>query len=381
MSTDLSGAAVRRREELWRAVTAEGLDAVLVTHPSNVTYLTGFTGESSYLALGRDRGVLVSDGRFTEQLAEECPDLEAYIRPPSKTLPEATAAVLAKLGFRSVGFESAHLSVAEHATLCGLLPAVSWKGGRNLVEQLRAVKDEGEVAAIREAVRFAERAFAMFRAMLGPEDTEKGLSDALETYVRRAGGRCTSFPSIVAVGARAALPHAPPTDRRVGTSELLLVDWGASGRLYKSDLTRVLLPRSYSAAAGPTPDREYVAKFEEVYGVVLRAQQRALRAIRAGVAAGDVDAEARAEITEAGFGPYFTHSLGHGLGLQVHEAPLLKPGATVVMRPGMVVTVEPGVYLPGWGGVRIEDDVLVTPDGCEVLTSVPKDVSSAYAKL
>jgi len=205
--------------------------------------------------------------------------------------------------------------------------------------------------------------------MLQSDDSEKELSDALEMYVRRAGGRCTSFPTIVAVGSRAALPHCPPSSRRVHEAELLLVDWGASGRFYKSDLTRVLVPRKTSRL------REDVeSKLLDVYNVVLRAQQAAIAAIRPGVKSCEIDAAARQVIAAAGYGEYFTHSVGHGLGMQVHELPSLRPGIDALLEAGMVVTVEPGVYLPGWGGVRIEDDVLITPDGCEVLTHLPKDL-------
>jgi Xaa-Pro aminopeptidase len=157
---------------------------------------------------------------------------------------------------------------------------------------------------------------------------------------------------------------------------MLLVDWGASGQFYKSDLTRVLIPRKNSAFSRSAAGKEFVAKLDAVYRVVLQAQERALSAVRPGVVANDLDAEARSVISAAGFGQFFNHSLGHGLGLQVHEAPMLKAGSTAVLRAGMVVTIEPGIYLPGWGGVRIEDDVLVTPDGCEVLTSVPKDLAA-----
>ena len=170
--------------------------------------------------------------------------------------------------------------------------------------------------------------------------------------------------SLGMVGERAALPHAPPTGKTVAESELLLVDWGASGRFYKSDLTRTLATGRISP------------KLEEVYTVVLRAQQRALRAVRPGAKGQDVDAEARAEIADAGFGDSFSHGLGHGLGLQVHEAPALRPNSETVLRPGMVVTVEPGVYLPGVGGVRIEDDVLVTKNGHEVLSDCPKELDA-----
>jgi Xaa-Pro aminopeptidase len=366
-----------RREQLVAGLADENLELLLVSSPINVSYLTGFSGESSYLVLGRDQAVLVSDGRFTEQLAEECPGLEVFIRPPVQPLAEAAAAVMNKLGARRLGFESGHLTVSEFEQLRDLTPSCEWKGGRDRVERLRAIKDAGEIDEIRAAIDIAERAFAMFRAMLQPENTEKELSDALEMLVRRAGGRCTSFPSIVAAGARAALPHAPPTPQRIGAAGLLLVDWGASGRFYKSDLTRVLVSSNKASIRGQGPRvRGQDPKLAEVYGVVLQAQQAALEAIRPGINAGVVDAAARAVIAAAGYGELFTHSLGHGLGLQVHEAPLMKPGSEVLLQAGMVVTVEPGIYLPDWGGVRIEDDVLVTQDGCEVLTHVAKDLEA-----
>ncbi len=370
----------RRRDDLRHAFIEEGLDALLVSQPLNVTYLTGFTGESSFLVLGRQRAVLVSDPRFSEQILEECPGLDAAIRPPAQTLYQATAEVVTRLGLHNIGFESNHLTVAELEMLGGLCPAVSWKGGRDRVERLRAVKDESEVAAIREAVAIAARAFAAFRSLLRADDREKDLSDAMELYVRRCGGRCTSFPTIVAAGERAALPHAPPTERPVGEAELLLVDWGASGPLYKSDLTRVLAPRKNAPFSRPAERAGAPpGQLEEVYDVVLRAQEAAIRHVRPGVTGQDVDAAARAVIAAAGYGDRFGHGLGHGIGLQVHEAPALRPGSEVVLRPGMVVTIEPGVYLPGWGGVRIEDDVLVTADGCEVLTrGVPKELAAMY---
>ncbi len=365
-----------RRQRLAQALTTEGIDLVLVSNPVNVTYLTGFGGESSYIVLGRDRAILVSDGRFTEQIAEECPGLETHIRPPVKPLAEATAEVLGKLAPRSVGFESGHLTVGEHERLRELLPAVNWKAGGDRVERLRVVKDAWEVEQIREAIRIAERAFAMFRVLLRADDSEKELCDALEGYVRRAGGRGSAFPPIVAVGERAALPHAPPTAKKVREAGLLLVDWGASGAFYKSDLTRVLVPRTNSTPSRAGNGAEGDAKLQEIYGVVLQAQQRAIAALRPGVKAGAVDAAARGAIAAAGHGDAFTHSTGHGFGLQIHEAPLLKPGSEAVLEAGMVVTIEPGIYLPGWGGVRIEDDVLITADGCEVLTGVPRDLAA-----
>jgi Xaa-Pro aminopeptidase len=369
----------QRREQLARLLPAEGLDGLMIGSPVNVTYLTGFSGDSSVLVLTKERAVLVSDPRYTEQIAEECPGLEAHIRPPAQKLPAAITGVLGRLGCRSVGFESGAVTVAEFEVLRELAPAMDWKGAVDRVEQRRTIKDPSEVAQIREAIDLAERAFTVFRSLLRPDDRERDLCDALDHYARRAGGQGTSFPPIVAVGERAALPHAPPTDRTVASGELLLVDWGVSGRFYKSDLTRVLDTRTtstLSATAGAPPGR---TKLEEVYGVVLRAQERALRAIRPGVAAREIDAAARGVIAEAGYGDHFGHGLGHGLGLQVHEAPAVRPNSETVLQAGMVFTVEPGIYLPGWGGVRIEDDVLVTPDGCEVLTHVPRDLGAMRA--
>jgi Xaa-Pro aminopeptidase len=352
----------RRRQKLLRALREERLDAFLITSPHNVTYLTGFTGDATYLILGRDRVLLVSDFRFITQIEEECPGLEAKIRPPTQTLQAATGEALTELGFGSVGFESSTMSVAELETLREQAKTVDFKGGKERVESLRAVKDATEIDAIRYAIAVAEKAFAMFQAMLRPSDTEKELGDAMEMYVRRAGGSSTSFTPIIAVDERAALPHAPASSRTLAEADLLLVDWGANGRLYKSDLTRVLATRRISP------------KLERVHAVVLKAQQQALRAIRPGATGRAVDAEARSVIEKEGFGKFFGHGLGHGLGLQIHEAPMLRPNSEAVLEAGNIVTVEPGIYLPGWGGVRIEDDVLVTPDGCEVLTSVPREL-------
>jgi Xaa-Pro aminopeptidase len=370
----------QRRDRLARCLVDEGLDALLVSSPVNVTYLTGFTGDTSVLVLARDQTLLVSDMRFTAQLAEECPELALHVRPPSQKLLDAVAQVLARLGARAVGFESAAVTVAELEQLRELAPTVQWKGGGDRVERLRMVKDEVEVAALREAIDVAERAFAAFCALLRPDDTEKDLCDRLDHFVRRCGGQGACFPPIVAVGERSALPHAPPTGRRIDQADFVLVDWGATGRnLYKSDLTRVLDTRTTStffeaARQAPAAPRR---QLERIHAAVLEAQRRAIQAVRPGVPAQAVDAAARSCLADAGLGEHFGHGLGHGIGLQVHEGPAVRPGSETVLETGMVFTIEPGVYLPGWGGVRIEDDVLVTPDGCEVLTHVSRELGPA----
>jgi Xaa-Pro aminopeptidase len=240
------------------------------------------------------------------------------------------------------------------------LPKLSLVRTEGMVEDLRAIKDKGEIDEIRQAIWYAERGFEILRASLRPEQTEREIANQLEFNLRKLGAKACAFPPVVGVGPRAALPHGRPSDVRVGESDHLLVDWGAWGRLYRSDLTRVLI----TARISP--------KLQRMYGVVLKAQEAAIKAIRPGVVGKNVDAVARSIIADAGFGRFFGHGLGHGIGLDVHEAPSLKPISEVVLRPGMIVTVEPGIYLPDFGGVRLEDDVLVTKDGHEVLSSLPK---------
>jgi Xaa-Pro aminopeptidase len=350
----------RRVERLRKAIKAARVDALLVASVSNVRYLTGFTGDASTLLVTPSRALVISDGRYATQLQQECPGLEIHIRPIGQSMAEGVAEVAGQLGLDRLAFEAAALSVADFETIRQKL-AAELVGVQGYVEALRMVKDLSEVAAIRGAVACAERAFAMLRAGLRAGESEKDAADALEGYLRRCGAEAASFPPIVAAGARAALPHARPSaEILIAQADFVLVDWGASGLSYKSDLTRVLVTGKVSA------------KFEKVYRTVLAAQERAIAAIRPGVKARDVDAEARSVIEEAGFGRFFRHGLGHGLGLDLHEAPLLRRESDVILQPGMVVTVEPGIYLPDWGGIRIEDDVLVTPDGCEVLSHVPK---------
>ena len=354
-----------RRGKLGRTLESDRVDALLVSAPTNVRYLTGFTGEDAMLVVASERSVLVSDGRFTTQLQQECPGLEVHIRAQGQLMPEAVAEVVKGLGIRSLAYESAALTMADYEDLCGKLSTVDLVGVRDRVETLRAIKDKQEVKALREAIDSAERAFAMLRAGLRLGESEKDVADALDGYLRRCGATSASFPPIVAVGVRSALPHARPTaDARIGDTDFVLIDWGATGHPYKSDLTRVLVTGKVST------------KFEKIYQIVLAAQERGIAAIRPGALARDVDAEARSVIEDAGFGRFFDHGLGHGLGMDIHEAPRLRRGSETPLQAGMVLTVEPGIYLPDWGGVRIEDDVLVTPDGCEVLTHVPRSLDS-----
>ena len=356
---------LRRRDKLRRAVRKAGADALLVTNFTNVTYLTGFTGDDSFLLVRRDGDVLLSDPRYTTQLGEECPGLDVQIRRPGVTMLAAVAKVLRRAKPRRLGVEAESMTVSLRDQIADELPKLGIISTAGLVEELRQIKDKQEVAEIRRAIWLAEKAFGVLRASVRPEKTEKQVADELEYQLRLFGANRSGFPTIVAVGPRSALPHATPGDRPIGSSDFVLIDWGADGGLYKSDLTRVLVTGRISP------------KLERIYRVVFHAQRKAIAAIRPGAVAHDVDRTARRVISQAGFGRYFGHGLGHGMGLEVHEAPRLATNSRVVLKPGMVVTVEPGIYLPGWGGVRIEDDVLVTRTGHEVLTGVPMQFEEA----
>ncbi len=354
-----------RRNRLRRAFRSSGVDALLVTNFTNVTYLTGFTGDDSYLLLLDKNDVIISDPRYTTQLEEECPELEASIRPPGVGMVERVAQLCKSGRVTKLGIEAGSMTVGLRDEIAAAQPRCELVPTTDLVETLRIKKDREEIAALRHAIWIAERVFGVLRASLRAERTEKEVADELENQTRLYGGKSCSFPPIVAVGPRAALPHAVPTDARIGDDGFVLVDWGADAAQYKSDLTRVLVTGKISP------------KLERIYRVVLSAQEKAIAAIRPGRTCHEVDEVARSVIAKAGYAKQFGHGLGHGLGLDIHEAPRLAAKVNLKLEPGMVVTVEPGIYLPGWGGVRIEDDVLVTKDGCEVLTSVPKQWEDA----
>ncbi len=357
----------QRRSKLRKLVKQQDADAILVTDERNVTYLTGFTGDSSYLLVSQREAILLSDARYTTQLEEECPDLTLVIRSPVTKIQAAAANAVASAKIGRLAIEAHNLSLANYHAIEAEMAGVTCVSTTGIVESLREIKDKEELEEIRFAVRLAERAFAVIRAALRPEQTEKEIADALEHQIRLFGGRGTSFTPIVGVGDRSALPHYRPGALRVGDAGFMLVDWGAQGRLYMSDLTRMIV-------TGKAP-----AKLEKVYNIVLQANQAAIEAIRPGVLMSEVDGAARGVIEAQGFGKKFSHSLGHGIGLQIHEGPWLRSNERRPLAAGMVVTVEPGIYLPGFGGVRIEDDVLVTRDGCQVLSSVPKQWADCLA--
>ncbi len=350
----------KRRERLRGELRRQGQENLLITCPFNVTYLTGFTGEDSYLFVSKDSEFLLSDARYSQQIGEECPTLELILRPSNMQLIDTTAKEIVSRSIRRVWVESLTTSLAQWERMCEALPAANLSSSRGVVERLRERKDAVELAAIERAIDLAQRAFAATKSLLQADQTEKQVADELEHNIRKLGGAGVAFKTIVGVGPRSALPHGRPSSLKVGTSGFILVDWGAKENLYLSDLTRIIVTGRVSP------------KLEKIYRVVLDAQLAAIRMIRPGVLMSEVDAAARNVIESAGYGKKFTHGLGHSFGLQIHESIRLARGQDRPLEPDMVITVEPGIYLPGFGGVRIEDDVLVTKDGHRVLSNLPK---------
>ncbi len=357
----------QRIEGLRQALHASGIDAFLVLIEANRRYLSGYTAEDGQfdesagaLLLSRDHLILATDSRYLLQARREAPGYEIICY--TKGLLDELPAHLARLNVRRLGFESVRMSVKQHLELQENLGQA--KGNitlipqEALVENLRVCKDHHEIAATQRAVRCAETAFRRLREALRIGMTELEIARMLNDFMRRAGAEAPSFPTIVATGPNSALPHAVPGERRLATGEPLLLDWGARVDGYCSDISRTLV-------CGAPDDT-----FRHCYQTVQKAQGKAIAAIKAGAAGRKVDAVARATIREAGFEGRFGHSLGHGTGLFIHEAPRLSPRSDDILRADMLVTVEPGIYLPEWGGIRLENQVRVTTDGAEVLNTL-----------
>ena len=350
-----------RRAALREKQAQAGTGALLVTNESNVLYLSGFTGGDSWLLLVDERAVLLTDFRYREQAEQEAPDLEVVTR-KNNTLVDLVAGLLPD-GTR-LAFEAAHVSYVDYGRLAEKVGADRMHPAEGWVEELRVVKSPEEVERIRRAIAVAEESFQETRGQIRAGMQEKEVADELVYRMRRRGAQVESFPVIVAAGERGSLPHACSTDQPIQAGVSLLVDWGARVGFYNCDLTRVLF-------VGTIP-----VLFGTIYRVVLAAQQEAYEAAQPGDALSKVDQAARALIAEAGYGEAFGHAVGHGVGLEVHERPTVRQGTEELARAGMVHTIEPGIYLPGVGGVRIEDMVLLGETGAEWITTLPRDLEA-----
>ena len=351
----------RRQSAMQTQVEKLHLDALLVTHLPNIRYLCGFTGSAGVLSLGPGRPAFFTDGRYTAQAREEVAGARVVISQGSPLLAAAQFARKSKL--RSMGIEAAHMTVASRAALRRALGGQArLRDVGPVVEELRMIKDAGEIALIREAVNLGAGLLDTALPVIRPGVAEAEVAAELEYAARRAGAEAMSFETIVAGGPRSAMPHGVASAALIPRRGFVILDFGVILHGYCSDMTRTVHVGKVSAG-----DRS-------MYNAVREAQQAAVDAVRAGAACGQVDRAARNALRRAGLARYFTHSTGHGVGLEIHEPPRLGRGQAELLCSGMVVTVEPGVYLPGRGGVRIEDMLLVTGDACEVLTPAPKDL-------
>lgn len=362
---------LRRQKALSEQLSGLRVDALLITHLPNVRYLCGFSGSAGVLAITAHPGkgssgraakaVLFTDGRYTEQARTETRGVRVVIGKASALA--AAGKWVAHAGLRTVGVEAQHLTLAAKAVLKNALGTdAAIRETRNAVEQLRKIKDADEIECIREAVNLGASLMEVALKTIRPGVAESDVAAEMEYEARRRGAQGMSFDTIVAAGPRSALPHGVATAIAIPARGFVVLDFGVILHGYCSDMTRTVW-------VGKISPRE-----RDLYEAVREAQQAAVETARAGVTCGEVDAAARGVLRRAGLGRYFTHSTGHGVGLEIHEEPRIARGHQEVLQPGMVITIEPGVYVPGRGGVRIEDMVVVHEAGCEVLTRVPKEL-------
>lgn len=360
MSSELAGSRLQRLARLRAAISDSGLDGLIVSGPENRTYLSGFTGSNATLLVLPNGAKLFTDGRYWSQAEEQCPEWEV-IQASRFLLPELFEAVRqAKPG--RVGFESANVTHSLWQELRDGIDNSELVPTARIVERLRAVKDLDEVSVIERAAAISDAALEQSVSKLGnPGVRERDVSVSMESHISLAGADVWSGGFIVASGDRSALPHWRASLRQVQSGDMVVVDWGCIVDGYFSDATRTY-------AVGKPSD-----ELRRIYYIVLEAHNAGLAAVRPGITGHDADRASRDIIARAGYGDYFGHSLGHGVGLAIHEGPRLAIGSQDVLEVGNVVSVEPGIYLPGIGGVRIEDLVVVTEDGCRSLNHLPKE--------
>lgn len=351
-----------RRNALARKIAEAGLDALLITAPMHVRYLTGFSGSNAALLLSHDgTAEIATDGRYTTQIAQEAPDLEAVIK---RNCP---VALLARVdGAARVGFEAALTSVAELNEWREAAPeGVSLQAMSGMVESLRLVKDAHELRELRAVAELANEAFATLveEGGVAPGRTELAVAARLEYLMRAAGAEGTSFDTIVASGPNSAKPHHGAENRALAAGDLVTIDFGATRGGYNSDMTRTLV-------VGQPDDFA-----SEIYEVVRHSHDAGVAAATPGTALTDVDAASREVIERAGYGDYFVHSTGHGVGIEVHEEPSASRAGVGVLEPGMTLTIEPGIYIPQRGGVRIEDTLIIGSDDPEIITRFPTELT------
>jgi Xaa-Pro aminopeptidase len=350
----------RRLQEVRKYLENSRLDALLVSHLPHVRYLTGFSGSNGLCIITRQKQFFLTDRRYRDQVKSETKGFEIVIARDG--LLEATRQFHILSRQRRIGLESQYMSVATLANLKKLFPHSSAVPSRSVIESIAAVKDEREISFIQRAVHITDRVFQKILGILKAGQSELEIGAEISYWHKRYGAEGDAFEPIVASGARGALPHGRPSEKKISKGDLVTLDFGCRYNGYSSDLTRTV------AVGRPG------ARAKKIYGVVLDAQCKAIDASQAGVKTAHLDRLARDHIKREGFGKYFSHSLGHGLGIEIHEQLRLSASSKETLKAGNVVTIEPGIYVPGFGGVRIEDDIVIRQNGCDVLNTAPKEL-------
>ena len=349
---------INRINAVRRLLNEASLDALVVMNPENRHYLSGFTGTSGILFINASRAVLLTDFRYQEQAAMECPAYEIITF--TGTFTEKLVEIISQSKTANLACEGDFITHKQFLTMEKNLENINLQPVNEFVEGLRLVKEDSEINSISYAVKLADDAFQNILSFIKPGISEKEVALELEFFMRRAGAEKAAFTFIVASGTRSSLPHGVASEKIIQPEDLITMDFGAVYHGYHSDITRTVV------IGTPT------FKQSEIYHIVLEAQTAALAAVQSGVKACDVDKAARDIITSHGYGENFGHSTGHGLGLNIHENPRLAAKSDTILQTGMVVTIEPGIYIPDWGGVRIEDTIVVEDKGCKILTQSPK---------
>lgn len=352
-----------RVRALRRRMREEGVEALLVVYPPDIRYLTGFHGDDSWALVTRGTVIIISDRRFEEELSSRHRYCRIVMR--EGRISEALGKVIKQIKMNQLGLQAEHVTIRQRKALVKQVGAKRLKHVEQWLSNQRSVKDEQEIKLIRKAIRIQEQAYQALLERIEPGMMEARVAALLDFEMRERGAAGPGFPTIVAAGSNASLPHAVPGGRKLKPDAPVLIDFGAVAEGYHGDLTRVI-------ALGRMP-----RKVAEIYAIVREAQAAGIEAISPGAELKAVDEAARSVIRDAGYGEQFGHSLGHGLGLGVHEQPGISYRSEGELQAGHVVTVEPGIYLPGVGGVRIEDDVLVTENGYRKLSRLPSDLESA----
>lgn len=341
----------------------EKLDGILLINNSNIRYVSGYTGADAFVVISARGCAFITDPRYTEQAERECFGFEIVNhRQPNLNVIGAIKQVCEAQGINKLGFEREHVSYDLYEKLTKEMSKVEIVATSGIVENIRGIKDEEEIGSIKKAAEIADAAFVEILKFIKVGVSEKEIERELQYFIKKQGAEDIAFASIIASGKNSSLPHANPSDKLVENGDFVTLDFGAIYNGYRSDMTRTVV-------VGKPSEKQL-----EIYEVVKGAQEAACNFVKARVLGKAADSCARDHITKAGYGDNFGHGLGHGVGLDIHEMPSLSTGSTSILEAGNIVTIEPGVYLPNWGGVRIEDTVLVTEDGIEILTKSSKEL-------